>query len=112
MTTRNLRRTLAAILCTALLAHSGLSMAQERYLSDNDADAGAMLADLVFVRPFGLVGSVLGAGIFVVTLPFTVPSRSTEAAANALVAEPLEYTFNRPLGDFSHCGATHHACGD
>jgi uncharacterized protein YbjT (DUF2867 family) len=46
-----------------------------------------------------------------VTLPFTLPSRSVEEAERALVASPLEYTFNRPLGDFDHCGATRHACG-
>ena len=89
---------------------SGPTIAQDGYVY-GDADSGAMLADLVFVRPLSLVGTVLGGVIFVVTLPFTLPSRSTEVAATALVAEPFEYTFNRPLGDFDHCGDTRHLCG-
>lgn len=110
MTIHNLRRDVLAISWAALMAGSGPTMAQD---SDpyGDADAGAMLADLIFVRPFALVGTVLGGAIFVVTLPFTLPSRSTEVAATALVAEPFEYTFNRPLGDFDHCGAKRHLCG-
>jgi hypothetical protein len=109
MITRNIRRLLAAISCVASMAGSGLATAQETY--PRDTDSGAMAADLIFVRPFSLVGTVVGAAIFVVALPFTLPSQSTGEAGRALVTKPLEYTFNRPLGDFDHCGSTRHACG-
>ena len=110
MTIRNIRRAVVAISCVALIAGSGLAIAQETYPS-GDADSGAMAADLIFVRPIALVGTVVGAAIFVVTLPFTLPTQSAEEAGRALVASPFEYTFNRPLGDFDHCGAARHACG-
>lgn len=109
MTVGNIRRTVVAISCAASMAASGVTMAHETY--PGDTDSAAMAADLIFVRPVSLVSSVVGAALFVVTLPFTVPSRSTTEAGRALVADPLEYTFNRPLGDFDHCGATRHACG-
>jgi hypothetical protein len=41
---------------------------------------------------------VLGTGIWVVGLPFTLISGSTEQAAQKLIVEPAEYTFTRPLG--------------
>ena len=111
MMNQNLRRAVVTISCVALLAGSVRAMAIDDYGSD-DVDSGGMLADLVFVRPLALVGTVLGAAVFVVALPFTVPSGSVEKTADAFVANPFEYTFNRRLGDFNHCGANRHPCGD
>ena len=108
---QSLRRTVMTISCVALMAGSVPTMARDDFASD-DPDSGDMLADLVFVRPLALVGTVLGTAAFVVALPFTVPSRSVEKTAKAFVANPFEYTFDRQLGDFNHCGATRHACGD
>jgi hypothetical protein len=109
MTIRNIRHAAAAISCVAAMAGSGPAIGQETY--PGDTDSGAMAADLIFVRPVSLVSSVVGAAIFVVALPFTLPSQSTAEAGRALVTRPLEYTFNRRLGDFDHCGDTRHACG-
>lgn len=70
-----------------------------------------MLVDAVIMRPLGLLGTVLGAAVTLVTLPFTLPGGNAGEAAQAMIVEPAEYTFNRPLGDFSHCGADRHPCG-
>jgi hypothetical protein len=110
MTTHTLRRALVAVSCVALLAGSVPAMADD-YASPSDAGAD-MLADLFIVRPLSLVGSILGAAVFVVSLPFTLVTQSTGEAAKELLGNPLEYTFNRPLGDFQHCGAQRHACGN
>jgi len=107
---QNLKRGVVAISCVALMVCSVWATAQDDVPSD-DVDSGSMLADLVFVRPFALVGTVLGTAVFLVALPFTLPSRSVEKMGTAFVANPFEYTFNRRLGDFNHCGATRHACG-
>lgn len=110
MTIRILRRAVATISCAALMAGSALAMAQDSFPSGG-GDSEAMLPDLFIVRPVALVGTVLGAAVFLVALPFTVPTRTTGEAANVFVVSPFEYTFNRPLGDFDHCGATRHPCG-
>lgn len=39
--------------------------------------------------------------LFLLSLPFTWPSDSIDAAAQTLVYQPLYYTFQRPLGDFN-----------
>jgi hypothetical protein len=110
MTTHTLKRALVAISCVALLAGGAPAMADD-YASPSDAGAD-MLADIFIVRPISLAGSILGAAVFIVTLPFTLVTQSTDEAAKELLGNPLEYTFNRPLGDFQHCGAQRHACGD
>ena len=60
-----------------------------------------MVVDAVVMRPLGLVATVLGAALTVVALPFTIPSGSVEQSAQAFIVRPAEYTFKRPLGDFS-----------
>src|SRR5262249_40867493 len=108
---QSLRRAAMAISCAALMAGSLKAIAQDDFAYEAP-DSGDMLAGLVFVRPLALVGTVLGSAVFLVALPFTLPSGDVEKSANAFVANPFEYTFNRQLGDFNHCGRTRHACGD
>jgi hypothetical protein len=59
-----------------------------------------MAIDLIAVRPIGLVATLGGALVFVVSLPFSALGGNTEEAWNTLVADPAAYTFQRPLGDF------------
>ena len=62
--------------------------------------AGAMAVDAVLVRPLSLAATVLGTGLFLVALPFSLSGANTGKADKRLVVEPLRYTFQRPLGDF------------
>ena len=57
--------------------------------------------DVVLVRPVSLAATVVGTAIFIVSLPFSIPSQSVGVTARTLVAEPFNYTFTRPVGDFS-----------
>jgi hypothetical protein len=57
-----------------------------------------MILDLVLLRPIGFVATVLGAAAFVVSLPFTIPLKQTNEAAQKMVVKPGKYTFTRPLG--------------
>lgn len=66
---------------------------------DNSPSAGAMAFDLIIVRPVSLVATVLGTGLFIISLPLALIQRDAPvAAAKKLVAEPARYTFDRPLG--------------
>lgn len=66
-----------------------------------------MVLDLLVLRPLGLVTTGIGSVLFLVSLPFTLPSGSSGDAACELVSKPLAYTFTRPLGDIEepdgHC---------
>lgn len=60
--------------------------------------AGAMTSDLLIVRPLGLVATVLGTGVFVVSLPFTLAGGNMIDAGKTLVVGPAVTTFVRCLG--------------
>lgn len=70
-----------------------------------------MAVDLIVVRPLGVVATVIGSVGFVLALPFTLPTGSTGETACEWIGAPLEYTFNRRLGEFDACGADRHPCG-
>lgn len=63
-------------------------------------DPGAMTIDVLVARPVGLVATVAGAAVFVVSLPFSALGGNSEEAWDSLVVSPAEYTFKRELGDF------------
>jgi len=59
-----------------------------------------MAFDLLLMRPFGMIATVLGSAAFVVSLPFSFMGGNIEPAYEKMVEDPAAYTFNRPLGDF------------
>lgn len=75
-----------------------------------DPTAGEMYADGLIARPLSLVATAVGAVVFVVTLPFTLPSKSVDRAAKQLVAKPAQYTFKRPLGQLDSCETLPESC--
>ncbi|MCB1938139.1 MAG: hypothetical protein KDF24_06415 [Rhodocyclaceae bacterium] len=95
----------------ALLAASSLAAAQRADTVTGDK-ATDMAVDLVVVRPVGFVGAVIGSVGFVLALPFTLPSGSVGETAHEWIGKPLEYTFDRPLGNFDQCGSDRHPCGN
>ncbi|MHB8769664.1 MAG: hypothetical protein ACYC7J_01560 [Syntrophales bacterium] len=56
--------------------------------------------DVLIVRPVTLVGTVLGTALFVVSLPFAIPSGSVKLTAQKMIVAPFKATFTRTLGDF------------
>ena len=63
-----------------------------------DVSAEEIIADGLLLRPAGIVATVVGTAVFVVTLPFSIPTKSVDKAAQRLIVDPARYTFVRPLG--------------
>ena len=100
-------RLISWMLALALVAMpAGASAQQEDTISGDKATD--MAVDVVLMRPLGLFATVLGAALTVVALPFTIPSGSVESSARELILKPAEYTFKRPLGDFSDSSGDGH----
>ena len=59
----------------------------------------AMIGDALVIRPLGIAAMIVGAAVFVVSLPFSALAGNTREAAQKLVVEPTNYTFQRPLGE-------------
>lgn len=96
-----IRKCAAGVLALAL-ALTPLAAAASQHDDTISGDKTTdMVVDVVVVRPLGLVTTVIGTVLTVVALPFTIPSGSVEASARELIVRPAEYTFKRPLGDFS-----------
>ena len=66
--------------------------------ADESPSAGEMVADVVVVRPAGLILTTLGAAAFVVSLPFSALGGNVKEAADQLVVGPGKTTFVRCLG--------------
>lgn len=68
----------------------------------NPPAAEAMAADLLILKPLGLVTTVLGVALYTVALPLTAWSRERmDASAQRFIIDPGHYTFVRPLGEFN-----------
>jgi hypothetical protein len=77
-----------------------LEKAERDFLRPPKADpsSSVVAADAVLGRPLGTALTIAGAGVFVLTLPFSVPSGSAREASWGLVGRPACWTFKRPLG--------------
>jgi len=90
-----------SICCTiVLISLSSVSAAQSDGTVSGEKGTD-MLVDAVVMRPLGLATLLAGTVLTVVALPFTIPSGSVESSAREWIVKPAEYTFKRPLGDFS-----------
>jgi hypothetical protein len=63
-------------------------------------DLGAKAFDAVVLRPLG-AGTVAGGfGAFLLVLPLAWYSQGFDTVWDQFVLQPVDYTFQRPLGDF------------
>lgn len=86
-----------------LLGSVGPVLAYDQEQETRTPTGDEMFNDTWAGRPLGLLATVMGAVTFVVALPFTLPSHSVNDAAKMLVADPVKWTFRRPLGRFISC---------
>jgi hypothetical protein len=97
----NRLRRILAVACALLLLSAIFStgaMAQTR--AQEDAANAPAAVDVLLLRPAGLVGLVVGTGLFLVTLPIVAITRPHEIGVpfNQLVAGPAKYVWRDPLG--------------
>lgn len=104
-------RTFKTAACALMLAALPMPAAADDPGTVSGDRATDMIVDVVVMRPLGLATTLVGTVLTVVALPFTIPSGSVRDSAQALIVQPAEYTFKRPLGEFDTCGANHASCG-
>lgn len=95
------KRSMILLLIAAMIfIPFGTSALAQSKTMDNNVSGEAMTADLLVIRPLGIVASVVGSAIFIVSLPFSALGGNTKIAYQKLVKDPAKFTFKRPLGDF------------
>lgn len=93
-------RSLAAAIVSALILANCATAGDERTVSgaERHPSAEMMILDGLVYRPLGLAGTIIGTGLFIVTLPFSLPGGNAGEAGERLVVEPARDTFTRCLG--------------
>ena len=84
------------LVCSLVLSLNSFVLAKDN--SSGDPSTGAVVLDILVLRPLGFCGTILGASAFVISLPVTVPFKKMDEVSKMLVMEPYGYTFERPLG--------------
>lgn len=75
------------------------ALAQE-YFEAKEPGGGAMMYDVLVLRPVGAVATAVGSLFWLVGLPFSASGDNVDTATEKLVKDPAKYTFDRPLGEF------------
>jgi hypothetical protein len=102
---RVLASVLGLLVPTALVADG--TYAKGSYYAAYAADEpslGSIAVDGLVARPLGIASAIVGAAVFVVTLPFSAMAGNTREVGDALVGRPARFTFRRPLGEFPEEG--------
>jgi hypothetical protein len=94
------RSTVLLLIITLVIVPFGASAFAQEYGVEGENSGTKMAADLVIARPLGIVATVFGCAVFIVSLPFSALGGNTKQAAEKLVKEPAVFTFKRPLGKF------------
>jgi len=72
----------------------------EEIWSKNDPERDELhMMDLLLVRPIGVAAGLFGTGVFILSLPFTIPTGSVDDAAQMFVVKPFNFSFERKFPD-------------
>jgi len=93
---KGLRKWFLLLLSVSLFVGSLYSdgWAQQTYSNDE-----LNIIDVLIARPLGVVAAAGGTVIFVVALPFTLPTRSVQDSFNLFVVKPWKFSFVREFPD-------------
>lgn len=97
----SIQRRLTALFMTFMLGIASMPASAEDMHDDQvnqRPTAIAMFGDAVLARPMLLAGTLIGTGIFVVSLPFSALGGNVKEAADTLVIGLAKSTFTRCLG--------------
>lgn len=91
------------IILLTLLMTIGLalptSFAQDSWRPNNSSTDQWKMIDILVARPLGIVAGVLGTGIFLLALPYTLPTGGVDEAADTFIKRPFKFSFTRKCPD-------------
>lgn len=88
----------AAVVSAAVASPVRADQYSDQIFGEDHVSGGAILMDAVIARPVLLVGTAVGAGLFVVSAPFSLAGGNVGTAWDTLVGVPAGHTFSRCLG--------------
>ena len=97
-----MKRILLVLLTLSLVVTSLCSVgwAGDNSLGRNDPCLHEWSAfDVLWARPIGVIAAIAGSAIFVVSLPFTIPTGGVRDAADIFIVKPFQFSFVRQFPD-------------
>jgi hypothetical protein len=91
---------IATTLVCAPFAGSAFANPARDDVLGQEKEAGAMLADVLIMRPAGICGQAIGAVTFFFALPWAVWGDNHIETRDALIVKPAKHTWKRPMGEF------------
>ena len=73
--------------------------AGDKFRKDDPVAHGWSAVDLIFARPLGIAAGLIGTGLFIVSLPFTIPTGGVDEAADMFIVKPFQFSFTRKFPD-------------
>ena len=65
----------------------------------NPTDQGLAMMDLLVARPASFLAGILGAALFVVTLPVTASTNSIQTSGDMFICQPIRWAMEREFPD-------------
>ncbi len=78
-----------------VLSFNGFLFAKDD--SSRDLSTLEVVGDVLWVRPLGVIYLAVGATVFVISLPVTIPLKKTDEAKEFLITDHYYYYIKRPL---------------
>ncbi len=72
---------------------------EEKWNKDDPTTDELNIIDLLIARPIGIAAGIIGTGVFILSLPFTIPTGSVDDAAQMFVVKPFNFSFVRKFPD-------------
>jgi hypothetical protein len=73
--------------------------AGDKWAKEDPVGQGWSAMDIIFARPLGIATGIVGTAIFIVSLPFTIPSGGVDEAADMFIVKPFQFSFTRKFPD-------------
>ena len=86
-------------LVTGSLYSTGWAENNDKWVRNDPVGQEWSAVDLIVARPIGVIAGILGTAVFIVSLPFTIPTGGVGDAANMFVVQPFQFSFTREFPD-------------
>jgi len=98
---KTLKRGLSFFLILSFLVFGFYSegLSWERWTKDDPITDEWIVMDILLARPLGIVAGIVGSGLFVLSLPFSIPTQSVGKMSEILIERPFKFSFKRELPD-------------
>ncbi len=73
--------------------------AGDKFRKDDPVAHGWSAVDLMVARPLGIAAGLIGTSLFIVSLPFTIPTGGVDEAADMFIVKPFQFSFTREFPD-------------